>query len=77
MGPLIHQGAAEKVVDLVDDALAEGALVRQGCGISDLGSGYVEPGVLIDVTPQMRIAQEEIFGPWDLRITPGSVSSAA
>ena len=63
MGPLIHQGAAEKVVDLVDDALAEGALVRQGCGISDLGSGYVEPGVLIDVTPQMRIAQEEIFGP--------------
>lgn len=63
MGPLIHQGAAEKVVNLVDDALAEGALVRQGCGISDLGSGYVEPGVLIDVTPQMRIAQEEIFGP--------------
>ena len=63
MGSLIHQGAAEKVVDLVDDALAEGALVRQGCGISDLGSGYVEPGVLIDVTPQMRIAQEEIFGP--------------
>ena len=63
MGPLIHQGAAKKVVDLVDDALAEGALVRQGCGISDLGSGYVEPGVLIDVTPQMRIAQEEIFGP--------------
>jgi succinate-semialdehyde dehydrogenase/glutarate-semialdehyde dehydrogenase len=63
MGPLIHQGAAEKVVDLVDDALAEGALVRQGCGISDLGSGYVEPGVLIDVTPQMRIAQEENFGP--------------
>ncbi len=63
MGPLIHQGAAEKVVDLVDDALAEGALARQGCRISDLGSGYVEPGVLIDVTPQMRIAQEEIFGP--------------
>ena len=63
MGPLIHQGAAAKVVNLVDDALAEGALVRQGCGISDLGSGYVEPGVLIDVTPQMRIAQEEIFGP--------------
>ena len=63
MVPLIQQVATEKVVDLVDDALAEGALVRQGCGISDLGSGYVEPGVLIDVTPQMRIAQEEIFGP--------------
>ena len=63
MGPLIHQGAAEKVVNLVDDALAEGGLARQGCRISDLGSGYVEPGVLIDVTPQMRIAQEEIFGP--------------
>ena len=63
MGPLIHQGAAAKVVNLVDDALAEGALVRQGCGISDLGSGYVEPGVLIDVTPQMRIAQEDIVGP--------------
>ena len=63
MGPLIHQGAAEKVVNLVDDALAEGALAPQGCRISDLGSGYVEPGVLIDVTPQMRIAQEEIFGP--------------
>jgi succinate-semialdehyde dehydrogenase/glutarate-semialdehyde dehydrogenase len=63
MGPLIHQGAAAKVVNLVNDALAQGALVRHGCGTSDLGSGYVEPGVLIDVTPQMRIAQEEIFGP--------------
>ena len=63
MGPLIHQGAAAKVADLVSDAVAQGARLQHGCGSSELGSGFVEPGVLIDVTPQMRIAQEEIFGP--------------
>lgn len=63
MGPLIHQGAAAKVADLVSDAVAQGAGLQHGCGSSELGSGFVEPGVLIDVTPQMRIAQEEIFGP--------------
>ena len=60
MGPLIHQGAAAKVADLVSDAVAQGARLQHGCGSSELGSGFVEPGVLIDATPQMRIAQEEI-----------------
>jgi succinate-semialdehyde dehydrogenase/glutarate-semialdehyde dehydrogenase len=63
MGPLIHQGAAAKVADLLSDAVAQGARLKHGCGPSELGSGFVEPGVLIDVTPQMRITQEEIFGP--------------
>ena len=63
MGPLIHRGAAEKVASLVSDAVAQGARVRSGCGPSSLGAGFIEPGVLTDVTPVMRVAQEEIFGP--------------
>ena len=63
MGPLIHQAAADKVASLVSDALAQGARVRSGCGPSSLGAGFIEPGVLTDVTPQMRVAREEIFGP--------------
>ena len=63
MGPLIHQGATEKVTALVDDAIAQGAIVYCGCGPSNAGPGFIQPGVLTNVTAQMRIAQEEIFGP--------------
>jgi succinate-semialdehyde dehydrogenase/glutarate-semialdehyde dehydrogenase len=63
MGPLIHQGATEKVTALVDDAVAQGASVHCGCGPSNAGPGFIQPGVLTNVTAQMRIAQEEIFGP--------------
>ncbi len=62
-GPLIDAAALEKVEDHVADALAKGAKIGTGGNRSNLGSTFYEPTVLIDATPDMRIAQEETFGP--------------
>jgi aldehyde dehydrogenase (NAD+) len=66
MGPLVSQAQFEKVQDLIQSGVDEGAtLVAGGTGRpSELNRGYyVRPTVFGDVTPQMRIAREEIFGP--------------
>ncbi len=63
IGPLIDRGAAQNVLALIDDALAKGAKILVGGGLSSLGPGFVEPTVLTGVNPSMRIFHEEIFGP--------------
>lgn len=55
IGPVITPRAAARVAALVEDAVANGATVRAG------GNGGAT--VLDGVTPQMRVFQEEIFGP--------------
>ena len=63
MGPLINEGAANDVLGFVDDAVAKGANVATGGGRSDLGACYLQPTVLTNVSPDMRVFREEIFGP--------------
>jgi aldehyde dehydrogenase (NAD+) len=66
MGPLVSQAQFEKVQDLIQSGVDEGAtLVAGGTGRpSEVNRGYyVRPTVFGDVTPQMKIAREEIFGP--------------
>lgn len=63
MGPLIEPKAMDKVVALVEDALAKGASLVLGGDKNAEGSLFLNPTILTDVTPEMRIAQEEIFGP--------------
>lgn len=63
IGPLVNDRAAAKVEELVDDALAHGANALTGGKRHALGRSYYEVTVLTNVTSQMRIAQEEIFGP--------------
>jgi len=63
MGPLINEGAANDVIEFIDNAVANGATVVAGGQRSDLGSCYVEPTVLTNVNDGMRVFQEEIFGP--------------
>jgi aldehyde dehydrogenase (NAD+) len=66
MGPLVSQAQYEKVQRLIRSGVEEGAtLVAGGLGKpSTVDRGYyVRPTVFGDVTPQMRIAHEEIFGP--------------
>jgi aldehyde dehydrogenase (NAD+) len=66
LGPVISQNQYDKIQDLIASGIAEGAtLVSGGPGRpSGLNRGYyVRPTVFADVTPQMRIAHEEIFGP--------------
>lgn len=63
MGPLINEGAANDVIEFIDDAVANGAKVAVGGQRSDLGSCFIEPTVLTNVNDGMRVFQEEIFGP--------------
>ena len=63
MGPLIDVQAADAVLKLIADALNQGARLLLGGHRADLGDTFIEPTVLTDVTPQMRVCQEEIFGP--------------
>jgi succinate-semialdehyde dehydrogenase/glutarate-semialdehyde dehydrogenase len=62
-GPLIDHGALEKVEEHVRDAVARGATVVRGGRPHELGGCFYEPTVLAGVTPEMRIAHEETFGP--------------
>jgi aldehyde dehydrogenase (NAD+) len=66
MGPLVSPAQFEKVQDLIQSGIDEGAtVVAGGTGRpAELNRGYyVRPTIFGDVTPQMRIAREEIFGP--------------
>jgi succinate-semialdehyde dehydrogenase / glutarate-semialdehyde dehydrogenase len=62
-GPLIDDQAIEKVQEHVADALAKGAKVLAGGKLHALGGHFYEPTVLSDVTGDMKIMNEETFGP--------------
>ncbi|OQR93673.1 succinic semialdehyde dehydrogenase [Achlya hypogyna] len=63
LGPLINPGAVDKLTGVVAEAIAHGAKPLLGATPSVLGPAYMTPTVLTDVTPAMRVAQEECFGP--------------
>lgn len=66
MGPISNRSQYEKVVSLIEAGASDGAtLIAGGAGKPDTGlPGYfVAPTVFSDVTSNMRIAKEEIFGP--------------
>lgn len=62
-GPLIDTRALAKVQSHVDDAVSKGARIACGGKPHALGGTFYEPTVLLDVTPAMRVAREETFGP--------------
>jgi 5-carboxymethyl-2-hydroxymuconic-semialdehyde dehydrogenase len=65
IGPLIHPEHEKKVLSYADIARSEGATVATG-GRKHAGPGggcYVEPTLFTGARREMRIAQEEIFGP--------------
>jgi alpha-ketoglutaric semialdehyde dehydrogenase len=65
VGPLVSADARRTVVSYFDVAREEGLTVGAGGAPLELASGgwFVEPTVYLDVEPESRIAQEEIFGP--------------
>jgi phenylacetaldehyde dehydrogenase len=63
MGPLVSQEQFDKVTDLIQSGVSEGAELVAGGGSID-GSGYfVSPTVLANTSLSMRVEREEIFGP--------------
>ncbi|WP_307160749.1 aldehyde dehydrogenase family protein [Streptomyces rishiriensis] len=63
MGPLASRSHFETVTSYFDIARGEGARLRQGGELTDNPGLFVPPTVIDDVTNDMRVAQEEIFGP--------------
>jgi alpha-ketoglutaric semialdehyde dehydrogenase len=67
MGPVINEAAVKKIADYVQIGRDEGAKLLCG-GVrltkGELGRGtFFAPTIFSDVAPEMRLAQEEIFGP--------------
>ena len=66
IGPVVNKAQFEKIQGLIQSAIDEGAtLVTGGVGRPDGRNAgfYIRPTLFTDVTPDMRIAQEETFGP--------------
>lgn len=64
LGPIIEAGQAEVIRDHLEDAYQRGARTATGGRIEVLdGGNYLRPTVLTDVTHDMRVMQEETFGP--------------
>lgn len=65
LGPMIHERHFNRVKEYIQLGVSEGARVVTGGGTPpQLESGYfIEPTLLADVTNDMRVAREEIFGP--------------
>lgn len=65
MGPVINNKARDRMLELIDDAVKNGAKLVMGGGIpSEFAKGsYITPALLTDVTDDMRVSCEEIFGP--------------
>jgi 5-carboxymethyl-2-hydroxymuconic-semialdehyde dehydrogenase len=64
IGPLIHPRHVEKVLSYVGAAREAGATVAVGGGRANGGQGnFVEPTLYLNARNDMKIAQEEIFGP--------------
>jgi succinate-semialdehyde dehydrogenase/glutarate-semialdehyde dehydrogenase len=65
IGPMVSEEQYEQVVELVDDAVANGATLHCGgpAEVAGMSGRFYAPAVLTGVTPDMRIMREEIFGP--------------
>jgi succinate-semialdehyde dehydrogenase/glutarate-semialdehyde dehydrogenase len=66
IGPMVSREQFELVVELLDDAVANGAELRCGGPVQPGGApeaDWLAPAVLTGVTHDMRIMREEIFGP--------------
>ena len=69
MGPLINQRRLHAVEDLIADARQAGASVNTGGSRIGNKGNFLEPTVLTDVTPSMRVMNEEPFGPLALMMS--------
>ncbi|MDO5678960.1 MAG: aldehyde dehydrogenase [Pelistega sp.] len=65
LGPMVEEAHFKKVKSFIDKTRSEGGnLVSGGKVLNDLGSGwYIEPTIFDNVTPEMTLFQEEVFGP--------------
>lgn len=80
IGPIISSSAGNGIMDYIESASDEGATIKAGGrklsgGVYDKGF-YVEPTLITDVKPSMKVAREEIFGPVLVSIKVNSFEEA-
>jgi succinate-semialdehyde dehydrogenase/glutarate-semialdehyde dehydrogenase len=63
VGPLINAAAAKSIGAMVNEAVDNGAKILLGGPDKSLGECFYRPTILANVTPNMRVFKEEIFGP--------------
>lgn len=65
IGPMVEKAHFEKVKSFIDLSVKQGANIIAGGKIhSEMGSGwYIEPTIFDNVTPEMSLFQNEVFGP--------------
>jgi succinate-semialdehyde dehydrogenase/glutarate-semialdehyde dehydrogenase len=63
LGPLVNEGAVADVDALVQQTIAAGATLVLGGAPSDLGPCFYQPTILTNVTTDMPVFRNEIFGP--------------
>ncbi len=63
MGPVITAAQHRSILEEIDRGRSEAKLVLGGSAVDRDGGYYLEPTVFVDVTPDARLAQHEIFGP--------------
>ncbi len=73
VGPLASELAAERLSEQVKAALAEGAHLVAG---GERRGNFISPGVITDVTPEMQVHHEELFGPVAVVYKAGSEQEA-
>ena len=63
MGAMVSDAQRDRAAGMVTDAIAQGATLAAGGHKPNIPGAFFEPTVLTDVTPDMTIAQTEVFGP--------------
>jgi len=63
MGSLVSEGQRDRALGFVERAEAQGAVVATGGRKANRPGAFLEPTVLTGVSPEMEVAQEEVFGP--------------
>jgi malonate-semialdehyde dehydrogenase (acetylating)/methylmalonate-semialdehyde dehydrogenase len=77
LGPVIDEGARDRVRKYIDIGVGEGAtLVRDGRTLKMERGYFVGPTLFDNVNPEMKIAREEIFGPVLSMLRPNTLEEA-
>ncbi len=63
MGPMVSEGQRDRAAGMISEAIAAGAVAVAGGRKMNIPGAFLEPTVLTNVTPDMTIANEEVFGP--------------
>jgi succinate-semialdehyde dehydrogenase/glutarate-semialdehyde dehydrogenase len=63
VGPIVSEAQRDELVAQIEDARSQGAVVHPGGPVPEGEGWYLSPTVLSGITLDMRVAQEELFGP--------------